>query len=716
MKYVHLRYLVRLILFLLFLGAYTDILSQNALNKDSLLGIWQSPSFPDSVRLDAGEELQRMFVVKGQLEALKAISDSMISTGRKNRNPEWEGLGCHGWGRYLEHTNKPKEATARFEEALRLFSVAHKPTRMALSHLSLSALSYRSGNTELALQLLDAGTSILDSSIHRKELCKIYQYRGAIAYNSGHYLQALKYNQLAEEHCGSVREFRVMASALLNIGNIFTVLEMPELARQNLTKAADILDSLQEIRSFALAQSALILASENLTEAKVCFEKGIQIAEDHNFQDLEMGLLLRYGKALIDSGQIEQAFLHLASCAKLAEELSSTSIYLNAQSSIADIYLRQGLPEKAIKLCQQILTHAENSKRQDLLQGIYGTLSASYGKTGRIDSAFHYLQLKMKLTEALQKDKNIAEVVRHFLTYQNEKEKEITQIKHKYALREKESILTRKTLFIWSLLILITILSSMIFLLYRFYVHRKKSAQHLEDINRQLESERSTLALQNTKLKRFTSIVSHDILSNLDLILSTGNVLVGSQPQTENMVRYYKMTQQTSRQLKQYCLNLLEEASKEQKTSIQMTDTMSVIQSVLARYSPALRETGVQIRVEDLSPTLLSAALTEQVFQNLISNALRYGADSAMPMLRIAEEQDPLGRTRWVVEDNGRSVKPEDRERIFQGTPGTSAQGNGLGLSLLRPVLREQGADIWVEERKGGGARFVVAMPQSINT
>lgn len=700
----------RLIIFLLLTRIPVIAFCQSTTDTDSLLVVWRNLSSPDSARLDAGEELQRLYVVSGQLDALKAISDSMIATGRKNRNPEWEGLGHHGWGRYLEHTGKPKDATVQFEKALQLFSATKNPVRIALCRLSLSALAYRNGNTEQAIQLIDDAEAILDTVIHQTELCKIYQYRGAIAYNTGQYLQALQYNQLAEEYCGASGELRVMASALLNTGNIFTIFDMQELARQNLVKAADILTSLEEGRSLALAQSSLVLASKNLTEAKEHFDKGIQIADSKNFQDVELSLLLAYGKALLDSGQVDPAFRHLSRCVKLAEELNNTSVRLNAHSSIAEIYLIWGLPEKSIKLCRQILVQAENSKRKDHLQKIYGTLGIAYGQTGRKDSAVYYLQQKVNIMEELQKDKNIAEIVRHFLTYQNNKENEINQIKHKHALREKESALVQKNLFIRALLIVIVILGSLAFSLYRFYTFKKKSEQQLIAINKQLESERSLLALNNAKLKRFTSIVSHDILSNLDLILSTGNVLVGARPNTETLSRYYDLSQRTSRQLKEYCLGLLEEARRapEEETTAP-NDPMPVVHQVLARFGTALRAANFQVELGELSATLLPAALVEQLFQNLVSNALRHAAAGPAPLLRIAEETDGMGRTLWVVEDNGPGVPADKRELIF--SPQVKENGNAgqrMGLSLLRAGLRERGADIWVEDRQGGGARFVV--------
>jgi signal transduction histidine kinase len=200
-------------------------------------------------------------------------------------------------------------------------------------------------------------------------------------------------------------------------------------------------------------------------------------------------------------------------------------------------------------------------------------------------------------------------------------------------------------------------------------------------------------------------------LSNLDLLLSAGQFLVGNQPKKDSLTQYYDISQRTSRKLKDYCLGLLEEARSAVGTAGRISDLMPVLDAILAQQETVIMSKYCKVDLEPLSPSLLPEPIIEQVFQNLISNALRYGMGAENPVLHIAEEKDPLrGNTRWIVEDNGAGIPLERREAIFQGTanPEDQSQGQHLGLSLLRETLQSYGAKIWVEERNGGGARFVV--------
>lgn len=226
-----------------------------------------------------------------------------------------------------------------------------------------------------------------------------------------------------------------------------------------------------------------------------------------------------------------------------------------------------------------------------------------------------------------------------------------------------------------------------------------------------LSLQNESLKKINERLHRFNGVTSHDILSSLDLILSTGNVLVGKRAPKESLIRYYEMTQLTSRRLKNYCLRLLEETHSITNKEACLNDPMPLVEEILAKHELFLQSKGCSVELEMLSPTPLPLCIVEQVFQNLISNALRYGMGASEPLLRIAEERSlVLHNIRWIVEDNGDGVNILDRELIFnkQGRGKVASQGQNLGLYLLRETLKNYGAKIWVEQRKAGGARFII--------
>ncbi len=103
---------------------------------------------------------------------------------------------------------------------------------------------------------------------------------------------------------------------------------------------------------------------------------------------------------------------------------------------------------------------------------------------------------------------------------------------------------------------------------------------------------------------------------------------------------------------------------------------------------------------------------------NLIDNAARHGGGAVR--VEVVEHLDERGDfVRIAVEDEGPGVAEGERERIFErfargsvaaGRRGRGG-GTGLGLALVDEHVRLHGGRVWVEDRVGGGARFVVELP-----
>ena len=110
---------------------------------------------------------------------------------------------------------------------------------------------------------------------------------------------------------------------------------------------------------------------------------------------------------------------------------------------------------------------------------------------------------------------------------------------------------------------------------------------------------------------------------------------------------------------------------------------------------------------------LLDKRRLERVVANLVDNAETHGQGA----VRVSVERAGQA-ARVVVDDAGPGVEPGVRERIFErcvrgpaaGRRGTG-EGTGLGLSLVEEHVRLHHGRVWVEERPGGGARFVVELP-----
>jgi PAS domain S-box-containing protein len=144
-------------------------------------------------------------------------------------------------------------------------------------------------------------------------------------------------------------------------------------------------------------------------------------------------------------------------------------------------------------------------------------------------------------------------------------------------------------------------------------------------------------------------------------------------------------------------------------------DVAGVVGRVVAAAHGTVTERGAAVRVDDLPPAWGDRTAVEQVFGNLVGNALAY-LDPARPgevEVGVAPG-DPAGGTTYFVRDNGLGIAEGHQARIFQAFqrahPGVGS-GEGLGLAIVARVVERHHGRVWVESRPGAGSTFFVALP-----
>lgn len=143
-------------------------------------------------------------------------------------------------------------------------------------------------------------------------------------------------------------------------------------------------------------------------------------------------------------------------------------------------------------------------------------------------------------------------------------------------------------------------------------------------------------------------------------------------------------------------------------------DLAALVTDVVARFESDFRAQGMTLNVDvaPAAPVRGDRFRLEQVFENLMTNALKYG-ESRPVTVRVGRD----GATaRAMVEDRGIGFAPEDAERIFhrfERATSPNIAGLGLGLYICRQIAEAHGGRIWAEHRPEGGARFVFELPEA---
>jgi signal transduction histidine kinase len=163
-------------------------------------------------------------------------------------------------------------------------------------------------------------------------------------------------------------------------------------------------------------------------------------------------------------------------------------------------------------------------------------------------------------------------------------------------------------------------------------------------------------------------------------------------------------------------LNLTREGKREfDPVRIDMRELIEAIISTLAHQA---EEAKAEIRVAPLPDIVSDRLALEQIFSNIIDNAIKY-LKPGVPGEITLRGRTKLGFAVFEISDNGRGIEPKDHPRIFDLFRRAGAQdrpGQGIGLAHVRALIRRLGGTMSVSSELGSGSTFTITLPIKWNT
>ena len=224
------------------------------------------------------------------------------------------------------------------------------------------------------------------------------------------------------------------------------------------------------------------------------------------------------------------------------------------------------------------------------------------------------------------------------------------------------------------------------------------------------------LARSNAELEQFAYVASHDLQEPLRGIISLVQLLEieykGQLNQEADEYIEYIVTEATRmQQLIKDLLAFSRVGTKEKKFS--PTACEQVIKQVLVNLTIPIQESNAVVSYDSLPTVMASFSELTQLFQNLISNAIKFRGEE-LPRIHISAE---LKQDEWVfcVQDNGIGIEPQYAELIFvifqRLHSRRKYKGTGIGLAICRKIVERQGGKIWIESELGQGTAFYLTIP-----
>lgn len=266
--------------------------------------------------------------------------------------------------------------------------------------------------------------------------------------------------------------------------------------------------------------------------------------------------------------------------------------------------------------------------------------------------------------------------------------------------------------------------------IFRDITERKRSEEELQRLMEKLEG-------TNKELERVVYVASHelrsplltvhgfsgqlaDIYQRLKELLEKGGDLETVKPEVMNLIKKEipeALSFINAGTMKmQIIINGLLRVSRIGTAAINVEplDVNEMMKQVMDTMSYEIKNSGAFLKVETMPECMGDAAQINQVFSNLLDNAVKYLHPGRKGEIQVCGDVEK-GMSIYRVKDNGQGIAEEHQEKVFEifhrVEPDSDVPGEGLGLSIVSRILEQHDGKIWMESEPGKGTTFFVALP-----
>ena len=239
-----------------------------------------------------------------------------------------------------------------------------------------------------------------------------------------------------------------------------------------------------------------------------------------------------------------------------------------------------------------------------------------------------------------------------------------------------------------------------------------------------LKQTRDRLERVARERQELVTLVAHDLKNPLTSVLFASEMLRQPECNPERVPRYLQIIHDSTQDAVGYIRRYLEsQASLADGSCAESRDVAGLHDTVdwlVQRYELQFESCGMRLLAqlpERSARVAIEPLVLRQVAENLVSNAMKYARDGGE--LELAVRPSAPGYWQLLAQDRGPGIPAAKQRDLFQPFRRLSdhdpADGlsSGLGLSLARQIVADAGGQLWYEDREGGGACFVIELPQA---
>jgi signal transduction histidine kinase len=709
------------------MGLATAVFAQSGSKTIPELWLEYGTAANDSIRFYTLSSLASAFVASNPDSAI-ILAQAALAGAQTARLRSVEAAAYVSSGEAYDVSGKLEPALENFAKGLTIYQQLKSDEGLSRAYNSRGLAHYFAGQIEAAIPDFEAAQRLAEGDQNLVQLAKIYHNLG-MAYSRQKdkaypalksYLRARNLKDSLVNSGFEGISARDQISTYTMLGSFYQQLGQLDKARESIQVSLKLTTPDQPLRQLVTLYNLGNVEEQdsNYVKAQELYQQALDIAIANNFLPNQTFIYNALGNTSRELKSMERAATYYQQALLLLEAYNNPEVYAGVLNDQGTLFVRQGNFSAGRANGEEALRVAtEGNFRQKILEAHDLLARAAEGMGDQPAAAFHlrkYTDLKSIIDGESQRQELIG--------LQAVMDVELATARYEKELRDQELVISKQ----WISRLIIALAAIALLAILLAFARRKLaltnqqlevSNDNLADNNIQLASTNQQLSLANNKLQQFAFATGHDLKESLRNITSfTQLASIEMAEDLSTAQSHLKEAAAGGVRMRKMLDDLLH------YSNLGGNDTVTAsfpLEEVVSSVKQQLKEEIVlaQGDVHLTTPATIKANRVEieQLFYNLIHNALRYRSPETPARISIQLEQR-LEEVVFKIKDNGLGIAAEQRENIFKPfhrLHNRSKSGSGLGLSICQKVVEIYGGKIWYEPVAEGGSLFCFTLPQA---